>query len=137
MHNNTESLNKGIQKVITYGQVMNDLNYIAKTSGDDVAYFDIKLKDVNNKTVCGFVFKGLVTGLKLSQLMDKLNIKYSHYYPVPTPTQGELHIDPQDAQRAKDLFANWTSWITIERRLTGNKEIDSKWAQIVSSTYSK
>ena len=127
MTSKTDTLNRGRQKVITYGQVMEDLNYIAKTSGEDTAYFDVKLKDPSGKKVCGFVFNGIATGLKLSQLLSKLHIKYSHYYPEPTPLKGELYIDSEYSQMAKNLFSAWSSWIIVEKRITGNKEIDAKW----------
>lgn len=132
MVNKAQEFNKAEHQLITYGQVMEDLNYIAKTAGDDTAHFDIKLKDVNGKSVCGFVFNGIATGLKLSQLLGKLGIRCTHHYPEQTPYKGEIHIHPEYASMAKELFANWTSWVVVEKRITGNMEIDAKWSRVVA-----
>lgn len=137
MTSKTDTLNRGRQKVITYGQVMEDLNYISKTSYDDTAHFDPKLKDTNNKTVGGFVFNGIATGMKLSQLLGKLGIRFIHYYPDPTPNHGELHIHPEYSQMARDLFSGWTSNMVIKRQMTGNKNLDDQWIRVVATVHQK
>ncbi|MBE6461889.1 MAG: hypothetical protein E7006_03555 [Alphaproteobacteria bacterium] len=134
MTNNTDSFSAAERKVVTYGAVMADLNYIAKTSGDDTAYFDNKLKGLDGKTVCGFVVNGIATKLKLSQLLSKLGFRFTSVHTEPSPNKAELQIHPEYAERARDLFSNWSSWIIIEQRLTGNKELDAKWSQVVAKS---
>lgn len=137
MTSKAEALNRGTQQVITYGQVMEDLNYISKTSYDDRAHFDPKLKDSNNQTVGGFVFDGVSTGMKLSQLLSKLGIRFTHYYPDATPNHGELHIHPEYSKMARDLFSGWQSNMVTERQLTGNKNLDDQWLRVVATVRQK
>ncbi len=127
-----DSFNAASKYVITYGDVMRDLNYISQTSGDDAAHFATDLTNIYGKRTSGFVFNGIATRLKLSQLLDKLGILYVSHFPTPDPTRGEIHIDIEFAQMASNLFANWQSCVIIEQHITGNKKTDDKWHQIVA-----
>ena len=132
MTTKVQEFNKGERQVITYAQVIEELNYIAQKSGDDTAQFDTKLKDINGKTVCGFIFNGVATRMLLGHLLSKLGIVYTQHYPEPTPYKGEIHIHPEYTMLAKDLFTGWATWIMIEKRITGNRELDAKWSRVVA-----
>lgn len=129
-----DALNKAQDKVVTYGQVMSCLNNIAKNSGNSEAYFSTDLISPEKKKVTGFKFSSAQQEADLSNLLKSLKISFIHYYPTINNQVGELHIMPEHAEVAKKLFNNWSSWVIVERNITGNKELDAKWSEVVSCT---
>ena len=129
-----EALNKAATKVITYGQVISRLNSIAKQSGNAEAYFSSDLiSPIHGKTV-GFKFASAQQGAELGTLLESLGMRFVRHHATLNEQVGELHIAPEHAANAKKLFDNWCSWVTIEPRITGNKELDSKRSEIVGHT---
>ena len=125
-----DTFNKAEKQVMTYGQVISRLNDIAKRSGGAEAYFSLNLIDVENKKVAGFKYSSVQQGNDLRALMESLGIRFYTLFTLD-PQVGELHIAPEHTEMAKKLFNNWGSWVTIERKITGNKELDSRWSEIV------
>ena len=129
--NEKETFNRAAKQVVTYGQVMSHLNNIAKQSGGDEAYFSSDLTSPENKKVAGFKFSSVQQHASLCALLELLGMRFYTYYKNLNSQVGELHIAPEHTATAKKLFDNWCSWIIIEQRITGNKELDSKWSEIV------
>ncbi|MBR2482397.1 MAG: hypothetical protein IKB49_00720 [Alphaproteobacteria bacterium] len=123
---------KATSKVVTYGELMREMNKIAQASGTDYAGFAIDLKSVDGKKVCGFEFATAQQEMALSAILDKLGIEHSHVHKDIKSQKGELHIAARHAKHATDLFYAWSSLITIEQRITGNAELDAQWQRIVS-----
>ncbi len=126
-----DTFNKAEKQVITYGQVISRLNNIAKQSGGDEAYFSSDLISPENKKVAGFKFSSVQQRAALCALLESLGIGFYTHYKNLDPQVGELHIAPEHTEMAKKLFDNWCSWVIIEPKITGNKELDSQWSEIV------
>ncbi|MBQ7056119.1 MAG: hypothetical protein IJN91_04280 [Alphaproteobacteria bacterium] len=129
--NKKETFNRGTKQVITYGQVISQLNNIAKQSGNDDAYFSSNLISPENKKVAGFKFSSIQQRASLCELLELLGMRFYTHYKNLDPHVGELHIAPEHTEMAKKLFDNWCSWVIIEPKITGNKELDSQWFEIV------
>ena len=125
---------KAAAKVMTYGNVMQELNKISQMSGVDYAGFSKNLKDVQGNTTLGFEFDTAQQEMQLSELLDSLGIKFVHYKADIKSQKGQLHIAPEFHKLAGELFETWNSFVIIEPRITGNAEIDAKWARVVSHT---
>ena len=122
---------KAAAKVMTYGKVMQELNKISQMSGVDYAGFSKNLKDVQGNTTLGFEFDTAQQEMQLSELLDSLGIKFVHYKADIKSQKGQLHIAPEFHKLAGELFETWNSFVIIEPRITGNAEIDAKWARVV------
>lgn len=130
----TNIFSKAAAKVMTYGKVMQELNKIAHMSGSDYAGFSKNLKDVKGNKTLGFEFDTAQQEMQLSDLLDSLGIKFVHYKADIKSQKGQLHIAPEFHKLAGELFETWNSCVIIESRITGNAEIDAKWARVVSHT---
>lgn len=122
------------EKVMTYGKVMQELNKISRMSGDDYAVFSANLKDVHGNKTLGFEFDTVQQEMQLADLLDSLGIKFAHYKADIKSQKGQLHIVPEFHKMATELFGMWSSSVIIEPRITGNAEIDARWAREVSHT---
>ena len=125
---------KAAAKVMTYGKVMQELNKISQMSGVDYAGCSKNLKDVQGNTTLGFEFDTAQQEMQLSELLDSLGIKFVHYKADIKSQKGQLHIAPEFHKLAGELFETWNSFVIIEPRITGNAEIDAKWARVVAHT---
>lgn len=134
MDDKKQNFKRAQQRVITYGAVMNTLNTIAKRSGTDTASYNHNLKDFEGRSVSGFEFSSNELAAQLAKLLDDLGIKYSHAYDGIKSQAGRLEIAAADRTRADELFKNWSSWIIVEPRITGNAELDAKWQRVVSKS---
>ncbi|MBR2342133.1 MAG: hypothetical protein IKA73_01570 [Alphaproteobacteria bacterium] len=123
---------KATAKVMTYGQMIKELNNIAQISGADYAGFAIDLKGADGEKVAGFIFTTTQQEIMLSRLLDVLGIEHVHVRNDINSQKGELQIRPAFTKHATDLFYAWSSLITIEQRITGNAELDAQWQRIVS-----
>ncbi|MDO4423258.1 MAG: hypothetical protein Q4C08_00480 [Pseudomonadota bacterium] len=132
--NNKQKFEHARHRVITYGGVMEILNAIAKNSGADGASYNQNLKDFDGRSVSGFEFTTHDQATQLGKLLSDLGIKYSHAYDSIKSQAGRLEIAPADRARADELFKNWSSWVIIEPRITGNAELDAKWHRVVSKS---
>lgn len=121
-------------RVITYGGVMEILNSIAKNSGTNSASYNHNLKDFDGRPVSGFEFTTHDQAAQLGKLLSDLGIKYSHAYDSIKSQAGRLEIVSADRARADELFKNWSSWVIVEPRITGNAELDAKWYRVVSKS---
>lgn len=128
--NKKETFNRATKQVMTYGQVISRLNNIAKRSGDAEAYFSSNLIGTEKEKVAGFKYSSVQQWNDLSALMESLGIRFYTLFTLD-PQVGELHIAPEHTEMAKKLFDNWCSWVIIEPTITGNKELDSQWSEIV------
>lgn len=122
------------QRVITYGGVIKKLNDIAKGAGTDVASYSQSLKNATGETVSGFEFSTHKLAEKLGCLLSELGIKYVNAYDSIKSQAGRLEIAPTDRAHADELFKNWSSWVIVEPRITGNAELDAKWQRVVSKS---
>lgn len=125
---------KAAAKVVTYGELVREMNKIAQLSGANYAGFAVDLKSVDGRKVCGFEFETAQQEMALSAILDKLGIEHTHAHKDIKSQKGELHIATKHEKHAKDLFYAWSSLITIEQRITGNAELDAQWQHIVSKT---
>ncbi len=122
------------QRVITYGGVIKKLNDIAKSAGTDVASYSQSLKNATGETVSGFEFSTHKLAEKLGLLLSELGIKYVNAYDSIKSQAGRLEIASADRAHADELFKNWSSWVIVEPRITGNAELDAKWQRVVSKS---
>ena len=131
MMDTKDTFNKAEKQVMRYSQVMSRLNNIAKQSGGDEAYFSSNLISPENKKVAGFKFSSIQQRASLCELLELLGMRFYTHYKNLNSEVGELHIAPEHTEMAKKLFDNWCSWVIIEPKITGNKELDSQWSEIV------
>ena len=122
------------QRVITYGGVIKKLNDIAKSAGTDVASYSQSLKNAAGENVSGFEFSTHELAEKLGLLLSELGIKYVNAYDSIKSQAGRLEIASADRAHADELFKNWSSWVIVEPRITGNAELDAKWQLVVSKS---
>lgn len=122
------------KKVLTYGQVMIRLNDIAKQSGNSEAYFTTELADIDTGTQTGFKFSSAAQAQSLSQLLNDLGIAFICHHSGLDVNVGELYISPAHVATAQKIFNNWSSWIIVEPRVTGNQTQNTKWAQPIFHT---
>lgn len=122
------------QRVITYGGVIKKLNDIAKSAGTDVASYSQSLKNAAGENVSGFEFSTHELAEKLGLLLSELGIKYVNAYDSIKSQAGRLEIASADRAHADELFKNWSSWVIVEPRITGNAELDAKWQRVVSKS---
>ena len=134
MTDKKQSFAKAEKVVITYGDMIQRLNNIAKNSGTDTAHYNNHMKDFDGNPISAFEFSCPELSIKLERLLRDLNIKYSHAYDSIKSQAGRLEIAPADRARADELFKNWSSWVIIEPRITGNAELDAKWHRVVSKS---
>ncbi|MBQ2017363.1 MAG: hypothetical protein II208_02445 [Alphaproteobacteria bacterium] len=134
MVNMKEKFNQAASRVITYGGVMSRLNDIANSAGSDTAHYNQNLKDFDGKSVSGFEFSTPELGAKLGRLLSDLGIKYSNAYDDIKSGAGRLEIADADRAHADKIFKNWTSWVIVEQRITGNAELDAQWNRVVSKS---
>ncbi len=134
MTDKKEKFNQAASRVITYGDVISRLNDISRNAGTDTAHYNHNMKDFDGKPVSGFEFSTHELATRLGRLLSDLGIKYSNAYDGIKSTAGRLEIADSDRVRADELFKNWTSWVIIEQRITGNAELDAKWRRVVSKS---
>lgn len=132
--NKKQQLEQAGQRVITYGSVIKKLNEIAKGAGADVASYSQNLKNATGESVSGFEFSTHELADKLGHLLSELGIKYINAYDSIKSQAGRLEIASADRAHADELFKNWSSWVIIEPRITGNAELDAKWQRVVSKS---
>ncbi len=125
-------LQNATAKVLTYGQVMTRLNDIAKLSGNSEAYFTTELASIDAGTQTGFKFSSAAQAQSLSELLNDLGIAFIRHHPGLDANVGELYILPAHVATAQKIFNNWSSWIIVEPRVTGNQTQNTKWAQPIS-----
>lgn len=132
--NKKQQLEQAGQRVITYGSVIKKLNEIAKGAGADVASYSQNLKNATGESVSGFEFSTHELADKLGHLLSELGIKYINAYDSIKSQAGRLEIASADRAHADELFKNWSSWVIVEPRITGNAELDAKWQRVVSKS---
>ncbi len=132
--NNKQNFEQARQRVITYGGVMARLNDIARNAGTDTASYSHNLTDFDGRSVSGFEFSTNDLAVRLGKLLSDLGIKYTNAHNDIQSQAGRLEIAPVDRKRADELFKNWSSWVIVEPRITGNAELDAKWQRVVSKS---
>ena len=132
--NKKQQFEQAGHRVITYGSVIKKLNEIAKGAGADVASYSQNLKNATGESVSGFEFSTHELADKLGHLLSELGIKYINAYDSIKSQAGRLEIASADRAHADELFKNWSSWVIIEPRITGNAELDAKWQRVVSKS---
>ena len=129
-----QKFNQGAGRLITYGGVISRLNKISNSAGTDTAHYNNHMKNFDGKSVSGFEFSTPELGAKLGRLLSDLGIKYSNAYDDIKSGAGRLEIAAADRAHADEIFKNWTSWVIVEQRITGNAELDAKWHRVVSKS---
>ena len=126
------SFKKAEKKLLTYSEVMHNLNSLGKRLPGSFAGFSKNLVTSEGEARVGFVCSDHSIEIQLASLLETLGFKFEHYYADINNGKAELHIAPEDAKHAIDIFDGWQSNVTVEPIYTENHALIAQWSRIVN-----